>query len=82
MFEIEKGVPITRGSRGGRGRNRIYPFPTMAKNDSFVVPCSRQDSAKIAKKMHACAHYAYGSSGRITTAYLPKDKGVRVWRTK
>lgn len=69
MYEIEKNVPVPRGTQGGV----VYPFREMQPGDSFFVPKEKAESAKRSAYLWGGRHTA-----KMTTRSA--DGGVRIWR--
>ena len=85
MFEIEKGVPVPAGKRGG-GRKAIYPFDTMSVGDSFAVPRDkgvtkaggdvRQSTVSSCARLYARKH---NPSAKFTVRVVDENT-LRCWR--
>lgn len=84
MLPIETGIPIPDPN----ARKRVYPFPDMKVNDSFivVVPAEPTDTflARRKRKQAFLAERARrhgdGTGHRFTTRQV--EDGVRVWRIR
>jgi hypothetical protein len=73
MIKIERDVPLPPPVR--RGRKPTWPFAEMEVGDSFVVPASRREKARL-----AAANYAHRHRGwKYATRDVPD--GYRIWRT-
>ena len=71
MFPIESGLEPPRKRKAGRPD--VYPWKSMAINDSFLVPDkSYMIMAKVA--------YLRGKKDRREYDCVREGNGVRVWR--
>ena len=76
-YNIEKSVPIPKGS--GVGRRTKYPFSEMDVGDSIFLD---GEFATIAKcKAYAAAKGYQDRTGRVFCGRKVAG-GVRIWRTK
>lgn len=74
MIPIDKGIPIPRRKRGGRGPRRpIYPWDSMEIGDSFLAEGLTQIHMTA-----VCAYAARKFGARFTTRKV--EGGVRIWR--
>jgi len=84
VLPIETGIPIPDLN----ARKRVYPFPGMKVDDSFivVVPAEPAETflARRKKKQAFIAdrarRYGDGTGHRFTTRQV--ENGVRVWRIR
>lgn len=83
MYEIQKNVPVPEK------RNK-YPFRSMAKGDSFLVPYTDSTDTTEAGK-HALKQRIASAAGQYRRRYCPSGQfvvrhdaesgGIRCWRT-
>ena len=66
MYEIEKGVPVTRS-----GQRFVFPFEQMDVGDSFVVQSATE-------RIHALM--AAKRRGKKAKSRTQSDGTFRVWR--
>lgn len=74
-YVIEKNVPMI-----GRKSPEFYPWDQMEVGDSFLVPCSEEESVKVASRMSGVCS---GRRQRHGQKYSVRkvDGGIRVWRS-
>ena len=70
MYEIEKGIPLPKGTHG---RQCPYPLDKLNVGESFLITADSREyvSAK-------CSRYGRQHGKKFATKQV--DGGVRVWR--
>ena len=73
MIKIEESVPMP--VIGSRGRQRIYPFESMSKGDSFFIP------DKTPAQLSSVA-YNWAKRHNPEAKFVAKREknGARIWR--
>ena len=75
MFEIEKGIEITKSENNGTIDYK-YPFNLMDIGDSFFVPCEKSGTAILQRNISQLARNRRPK--KFTVRRL--EGGVRCWR--
>ena len=63
MFEIKKGIPISRRT-GGHGE-QVYPFPQMEVGDCFDAPDDMGKNGLRSRRMNSIASSGYNYAKRF-----------------
>lgn len=76
-FEIEKGIPVPKTTRGG-ARTSAYPFDALELNDSFFIPASE----KHPEPAKSLASTVSGATKRYDVLVPGETKEVRNPKTQ
>lgn len=79
MIEIEKGVPLPRYSKTGKGHGCKYPWHEMEVGDSFLVPDYPLDKRGHATPIASAATQRYRPKRFIQRSTA---RGLRIWRVE
>lgn len=79
MFDIEKNVPIPKGTRS----RYQFPLANMDVGDSFLVPvddASERGVSSIRQALYSARKKDTDGSVKLATSMTPD--GLRVWRVE
>ena len=76
-FEIEKGIPVPKTTRGG-ARTSAYPFESLEVGDSFFIPASE----KHPEPAKSLASTISGATKRFDVLVPGETKEVRNPKTQ